>query len=155
MDKTAMMTAMKASISEVLEQMFFLPIDFAEDRETGDGNPAMDQALLVMLRFNGPFKGCFQLRLPIRLAESITVDFLGTSEDELQPALVEGTVMEMVNMISGSTLSAYDHTAVFDLGLPRPVTDDRSALSEPNGNERVGFWIKTMQGDIQFDLVVD
>ena len=53
MDKSAMMEAMKTSISEVLEQMFYMPIDFiapgadSPDPETGNAS------IIAKLGFSG------------------------------------------------------------------------------------------------------
>jgi CheY-specific phosphatase CheX len=122
MDKSVLTQAMKASISEVLEQMFFLPIDFiAQEKVCADPGP--DQATIIAkLGFSGSSCGTFVLLIPAALAQSVAADFLGTTVQSLSQEQVAGTVLEMVNMLAGSTLSTYDHQALFNLQIPELIT---------------------------------
>ena len=119
MDKPKMIQAMKASISEVLEQMFFLPIDVVDDHNEGstkiiDARPSF----AASIGFDGPSSGVFVLHIPSALAASITADFLGAVADELSEEQITGTVKEMLNMLAGNSLSAYDAQASFNLKIP-------------------------------------
>jgi len=123
MNKPKMIQAMKASISEVLEQMFFLPIDVVDDN--GEGSAMVidaPQTIAARVDFDGPSSGVFVLHIPSALAASITADFLGASADELSDEQITGTVKEMLNMLAGNSLSAYDAHASFNLNIPEVAT---------------------------------
>ena len=123
MNKPKMIQAMKASISEVLEQMFFLPIDLVDDRNrSAAGTIDARQSLAARIGFDGPSSGVFVLHIPSALAASITADFLGAAADELSEEQITGTVKEMLNMLAGNSLSAYDAQASFNLKLPELLT---------------------------------
>jgi CheY-specific phosphatase CheX len=122
MDKSALTQAMKASISEVLEQMFFMTIDFIGP-EKACADPEPDQATIIAkLGFSGSCCGTFVLLIPAALAQSVAADFLGITRQSLSREQVTGTVLEMVNMLAGSTLSTYDHQALFNLQIPELIT---------------------------------
>ena len=99
MNLSAMKTAMSTSISEVMEQMVFTPIDHIGDtakRETSDDERA---AYVMSLDFHGTFSGTFRLWVADSLAESIAADFLGENPGALSIASVEGSLKEMINML--------------------------------------------------------
>ena len=123
MDNPKMIQAMKASISEVLEQMFFLPIDLVEDHN-GGGAMEIDSPgnIAASIGFEGPSSGVFVLHIPSSLAATITADFLGASSEELSEEQITGTVKEMLNMLAGNSLSAYDANASFNLNIPELTT---------------------------------
>ena len=81
MKKEALTAAMKNSISDVLETMFFLPLDFSDaadiDKQWG---ASQENILAAQLNFGGPFGGCAVFGIPQRLALSMTADFLGSDE---------------------------------------------------------------------------
>ncbi len=122
MDTLAMIQAMKASISEVLEQMFFLPIDMVEtQKENITTGPDDQQTINARLGFDGVPSGTFLLNIPKDLAASITADFLGTIPEKLSMEQITGTVKEMINMLAGNTLGAYDPQTPFDLQIPELI----------------------------------
>ena len=63
------------------------------------------------------------------LAHEIAADFLGVDVHALARDDVRGTLMEMVNMLAGNTLSHYDADLVFDLSVPRMIDDDAGPIS--------------------------
>jgi len=124
--------AMKASISEVLETMFFMVIDVVSESEKKESVPDSSHAIGVVLDFGGPACGCFRLMVPSILAHESTADFLGIDIDALARDDVCGTLMEMVNMLAGNTLSHYDADLVFDLSVPRMI-DEEAGDRSPSG----------------------
>jgi CheY-specific phosphatase CheX len=154
MDKSALTQAMKASISEVLEQMFFLPIDFiAPEKASADPAPE-ETSIMAKLGFCGSCGGTFLLRIPLALARSISADFLGTEPQSLSADQVTATVLEMVNMLAGSTLSNYDHQALFDLQIPELITiDDVGALTQAVADHIV-IRIQTPENRMMFELII-
>lgn len=136
MDRTLLMEAMKASISEVLETMYFMVIDDVSDSEKKVTLPVGCNAVGVVIRFDGPARGCFRLMVPSVLAHAISADFMGVDTDALDETDVYQTLTEMINMLAGNTLSLYDVDMVFDLSIPQIIGDDDLAC---NGRRQAGY----------------
>lgn len=131
MEKTEWMNATKASISDVLETMFFLPIEFSEWGGLGKLEPPENDLFLgCRLSFTGPFSGFLLFLVPSKLARSLTASFLGEEEGEVGDAEVTGTVKEILNMVTGKSFSILDDAAVFELGLPEATASWELALSD-------------------------
>ena len=76
-EKEALKQAMMDSISEVLEGMFYLPLDFRDDTDSEAlWASEKDKILATRLEFNGPLAGRFIFTVPDQQALSITADFL-------------------------------------------------------------------------------
>ena len=147
--------AMKNSISDVLETMFFLPMDFSDTVDVHElWNAGKDQILAVKLNFDGPLIGDCVLYIPEKLAKSITADFMGKEEEGVSDDQVKGTVKEIINMIVGNTFSRYDPEAAFNLGIPELVSfkDCFNELSDTGS--RFSFVIDTLENHLAFQLNV-
>ncbi len=154
MDRQAMMQAMKNSISDVLEQMFFLPLDFLEP-SSGNGNIQTGQDdLVVHLGFSGALTGGFLLCVTNKLAWSATQDFLGVDPAAVDLNKVEGTVREMINMLAGNVLSHYDGDAVFDLAMPEVTNPSMVHNMLARAPDSIGLVINTPDGRMYFNLVM-
>ena len=154
MDKSALTEAMKASISEVLEQMFFMPIDFMAPAIVGADAQSDPESVIAGLGFSGSPSGTFLLLVPAALARSVSADFLGTCPQNLSRDQVAGTVLEMVNMLAGNTLSAFNHQALFDLQIPELITcNDARALSAA-GLDQIAIGIRTPQSRMTYELII-
>ncbi len=115
----ALKEATKTSISEVLETMFFLPLEVSESEGGGDlSEISKDQLMGAGLKFTGPMAGEVVFLIPIKLARSLTADFLGQENADVGTGDIEETVKELVNMITGKALSLFDDEAIFKLGIP-------------------------------------
>jgi CheY-specific phosphatase CheX len=113
---------MKISISEVLETMFFLPIDHTEIVEIDQFHSALNEnPELVEVEFSGIISGSILLLIPDDLALFLTASFLGSIEEKVLPAHIDETKKEIVNMIAGNTLANFNDQVVFDLGIPALV----------------------------------
>ena len=122
MEKSHLLEAMKISISEVLETMFFLPIDRTEIVEMDAFHSALSENLeLVEVEFAGIFSGSVLLLIPDDLALFLTASFLGSIEEKVLPVHIDETKKEIVNMITGNTFSNFNDQVVFDLGIPEIV----------------------------------
>lgn len=154
MDHSAMTTAMKAAISDVLEQMFFLPVDFADTDGQGEISSKNPERVAVRIDFDGPFSGRFTIRLQRSLAESITADFLGVSSEALSGKNVTDTVKEMINMLSGSTLGHYDHASVFDLGIPEQITSIGAPSETAGRASTITLVVNTYESRIRYELSI-
>lgn len=122
MERTALIRAMKNSISEVLETMFFLPVEVSDTvNEEKLRKLEGIQISATKLDFNGPFSGSFVLFIPHEFAVSLTADFLGKDREKVSQDNVIETSKEAINMIAGSTFANLDDQAVFDLNIPENI----------------------------------
>ena len=154
MDKSAMTEAMKTSISEVLEQMFFMPLDFIAPDAAFQNPEAGGASIIAKLGFSGSLTGTFVLRVPSPLARSVSADFLGTARSKLSDDDVTGTVLEMVNMLAGCALSVYDCRALFDLQIPQLIgRQDTGGLTEQHSGG-ITIRIQTPESRMTFQLII-
>ncbi|MFO7714233.1 chemotaxis protein CheX [Desulfosarcina sp.] len=144
MDKNLLLEAMKASISEVLETMFFMPVDFGPTDEKSAESIATINPVAARLEFSGSEKGCFHLQVPEALARNISADFMGIDPTRLTRDDVTGTVNEMINMLAGNTLSHYDPTVAFDLSVPEKVPAEKQPPERTGASAMVRLHIQTL-----------
>ena len=117
-------TAMMTSISEVMETMFYMPVEFGED--TVFSQSGMDESQTNMacrLKFSGDFSGNFILLIPKDLLTEVTENLIGESKEHLEEAHISGTLTELLNMISGNALSKMAPKIPFELGIPKVIND--------------------------------
>ncbi len=147
MDREMMKKTMRTSISEVLEKMFFLPLDFSDAGTPAElwEDPSSADLIGARLSFDGPFTGAFLFLIPRRLGLDLTADFMGVEPDAVPPEHVEQTVHEILNMIAGSTFSALDDQAVFELGIPESIPAQTILAS---GREGVFVGVDTLESPI-------
>ncbi len=148
-------TAMKNSISDVLETMFFLPLDYSDDVDINKlWSTGKDQIIASKLNFDGPLSGYAVFCIPKKLALSITADFMGKDEEEISDDQINGTVKETINMIIGNTFSLYDPEAVFNFDVPELVgfNDYLKDLSDPE--KKVSIVMKSMEYHLAFEMNV-
>ena len=154
MDRELLTRTMRASISEVLEKMFFLPLDFSEAGTPGElwGDPEAADLLAVRLPFEGPFSGSLVFLIPRGLGFDMTADFMGVEKEEVPLEHVEQTAKEILNMIAGSTFSRLDDQAVFELGIPETVPA-QGALSGGSNGKELFVGVDTLESRIGLVLV--
>ena len=117
MIETALHEALRDSVNEVLEKMFFA----VTLGEAPDAGPAADD-IAVEVSFEGERPGVMCLRLTAAAAHEIAADFLGIDAADISWTQVSEVVRELANMICGSVLSRVESAVVFRLGVPRTVT---------------------------------
>lgn len=152
MNKEKLMTAMQTSISEVLETMFFLPVDFfgPSQRPCQDFTDAT--VVAARLGFYGPASGIFRLLVPQNLARRISADFLGIDPVEITAEDVAGTVKEMINMLVGNTFSIYDTETVFDLMIPEMEAVNAAYVRPEGGENTIAIDIDTLESRMVLEL---
>jgi len=144
---------MKNSISDVLETMFFLPLDFSDTVAAHElWNKGKDQILAAKLNFDGPLIADCILCIPEKLARSITADFMGREEEGISDDQVKGTVKEIINMIAGSTFSTYDPEATFNLGIPELLSFNYYFNDLSDTGDSFYFIIDTLDNHLAFQL---
>ncbi len=87
----------------------------------GEALPEID-SLGVSVRFTGPIRGQFTLRVSRGLAGRMTSEFLACEAPLPGPGQIEATVRELANVACGTFMSAWMPDANFEYGVPIPVT---------------------------------
>jgi CheY-specific phosphatase CheX len=151
-----MKLAMKDSIFKVLEQMFFVPVDVQEPPGTADAEAALPNtsSITACLGFNGPSDGTFVLTIPADLAASMAVDFLGVSPEMISSEHVTGTVKEMINMLAGSTLSAYEPDSAFNMQIPKITAAPQLTTSDSVPDRSITLLIETPDNRMTYRLLI-
>ena len=156
MEREAIITAMKDSISEVMEKMVFLPLDFSGAGHVEElWNLERDEIIISKLNFNGPFSGRFYFFIPNSLAVSITISFLGIVEDDPAGEQLSETVNEIINMVAGNTFSKFDDQQIFDLEVPMPVRFKDLELDISDTDNEIYIPIRTLEDRLAFLLSLD
>ena len=127
--KQMMTTNLKQAISNVLELMFFVPVQIMDEETPSPADPLNAQACIgATLAFNGPLSGSYYLLIPQEMAREITANFLGLDEDEVSMDQEQDTVKEALNMIGGHMLSLTEEPDNFQLGIPA-IIPEKEAVS--------------------------
>jgi CheY-specific phosphatase CheX len=155
MNKEKLMTAMQTSISEVLETMFFLPVDFLGPSESPCKGLNDETVVAAKLGFDGPASGIFRLLVPENLARLISADFLGIDPAEMTAEDVAGTVKEMINMLAGNTFSIYDADTVFDLMVPEMEAAGATQARYVGGDSTITIDIDTLENRMVLELAIN
>ena len=156
MEKESLMTAMKNSISEVLEMMFFLPIDLPDIAlSEGLWGSVTGDILSARLGFSGPFSGYFIFCVPEKLAASLTAGFLGRGEDSITENHVTETVTEILNMIAGNTFSILDNQSVFDLDIPEMVSFDDIRNRQNSSDNTMVIPVNTLENPLELQMIIN
>jgi len=143
-------TAMKTSISEVMETMFYLPVEFGEETTFIKSN--MDKTgpnVACQINFSGNFSGRFTLLIPRGLLADMTENFMGEVLENLEEEHLLGTVTEMLNMVCGNALSKLGSKIPFNLDIPRVI--DESEIEET----QLFTMVETTQSAMAINIKVD
>jgi CheY-specific phosphatase CheX len=150
-----MTTAMKNSISDVLETMFFLSLDFSNGLDIHElWDTGKDQIIAAKLSFSGPLSGYAVFCIPKKSALSITADFMGKDEEEISDDQINGTVKEIINMIMGNTFSLYDAEVVFNLGVPELVGFNDFFKDLSDSEKSFSIVVETLENYLAFQMNV-
>ncbi len=116
---------MTTSISEVLETMFFMALEF-DDSENLDNCGILHEknVRVCQLVFKGEFSGHFSIFIPEQILISMAVDFMGEEKENITREHSDGIIKEVINMVAGNMFSAYDNQVEFQLGIPEMVATD-------------------------------
>ena len=119
--------AMKSAISEVLETMFFVLIDFASQGSTP-----------LACRYGSKIQLSSEsrtLEISFRAAESfarmITANFLSKHEDEVVSEEMEDVMKELANMVGGNFMSRIQDEG-WQLGIPSLRPSEKENEGSPS-----------------------
>lgn len=120
--KKALMTAMTNSISEVMEIMFYMPVEIGPETSLNDSGINLNNALACRLNFTGDISGNIDLISPKPVAVELASNFLGETKGKLTWEQQFGTLSEMLNMVCGNALKNVKCKLPYQLGIPRMIT---------------------------------
>jgi len=128
--KKILMKAMMTSISEVMETMFYLPVEFGPESEFCQCGMDDKNILACRLTFTGDTSGHLILAVPRNLISEMAENFMGEPREYLTEEHLSGTLTEMLNMVCGNTLSKADSKAPFELGIPEAIKESEIAKND-------------------------
>ena len=149
--------AMRNSISEIFETMFFMPLEYEEHKGIEDLVTGIEEPLIgANIGFSGPFIGRLAILLPQGLARELTFNFLGEDESAVTEDMVDGTIKEILNMLAGKMLSLYDPSLVFNLEIPQ-MTDISLIKGDQTTTKGQNFelFINTVDNTFCMKLTID
>ena len=112
--------SLKEAISDVMETMFFLPVQFADKTcPLGPWFSGEGEMLESSVDFKCPGSGRIFLFAPRAGVEEMSANILGIEADEVSEGQVSDTLKEAINMMTGRMLSLVDQEGSFALGIPR------------------------------------
>ena len=139
MDRDLMMRTLRDTISNVLETMFFQPLQFVDENSPLSEWFSQGQELLgASLNLNGPSTGSLYLLIHVRCVNEMTANFLGLQEEEVDKEQRGDSLKEALNMIGGSTLSLVDEEGSFQLGIPE-IMDEKDGTDKTAGDFKGDF----------------
>ncbi len=119
--KTLLMKAMKTSISEVMETMFFLPVASGQTAALSRAGLDAQDTMACRLVFSGDISGQVILAAPESLVLEMAENFMGEPRDQLTREHLTGTLKEMLNMVCGNALRHTKASTPFELGIPEII----------------------------------
>nr|WP_319491517.1 chemotaxis protein CheX [uncultured Desulfobacter sp.] len=146
--KKILITAMTTSISEVMEIMFFMPVEIGPETILKDSGIDMDNALACRLKFTGDVSGYINIISPQPLAAELASNFLGENKDDLTMEQQFGTLSEMLNMVCGNALKKVKCQTPYKLDIPENI-----AARDLNGTAECTL-IETMESNMAIVLSV-
>ena len=130
MTESIIRQALRDSVNEVLEKMFFVQT-LGEASCSESAGPAASDEIVVRLAFQGKPPGSLTLRLTAAAGRPIAAAFLGTDEEEVSDVQIAEVVCELANMICGSVLSRVESATTFHLLAPQLVPPSEGPAGGP------------------------
>jgi len=122
MDKNITVENLREAIFDVLETMFFEPLQSVDrDIKLSEWFSQKEALFAAKLDFNGPNSGFFYIIVPESVATEITANFLGIDEDKTDNEQKIDTIKEALNMIGGRVFSFFDREGEYKLNIPELI----------------------------------
>ncbi|WP_186441099.1 chemotaxis protein CheX [Desulfamplus magnetovallimortis] len=136
---------MTTSISEVMETMFYIPVEPQEISAIKEcGFLDADEIEACRITFSGTFSGKMYLLVPEQLLSIMTENFTGEQLHQLTEEHRIGTIKEALNMIAGNTFSKIAPNTSFGLDVPEI---DKRFIDELCNNGKI-ILVNTMDGEM-------
>ncbi len=155
--KKALKTAMMASISEVLETMFFMSLEFNEQTTLeASGLLDVDKTIACRIKFKGGFSGYFILFVPGKLLFNLAESFMGQDRDDITDEHINGTIKEAINMLAGSTFASFNDKIDFQLTIPEIIDISKATgLGKKPDEEEIVVVTETTEGSLALKVVIE
>ena len=149
--ETTLLNAMKISISEIFETMFFMPVEF-ENKPELEAVIKASSFMAASISFSGVRTGHFQSIFPVSVLRSIASAFMGVDETKITQNDMAGTISEIINMISGNTLTMVGGD--YHLELPEILSPKNLEIKPPDKTCGGRVFVKTLNGlfSVNFDI---
>ncbi|HUA63660.1 MAG TPA: chemotaxis protein CheX [Verrucomicrobiae bacterium] len=137
-----LLAALRESVRQVLEKMFFAePLDGGSTALEADG-------LAVRVAFDGSPSGALVLAITDAAARRVAADFLGEDESSVDSAQTSEVICELANMICGSILSRVESQTIFRLASPTILSADHWRFHFEPGCGRVIHTVQLENGSL-------
>ncbi|MCP3875784.1 MAG: chemotaxis protein CheX [Desulfobacteraceae bacterium] len=147
--KKILMKAMMTSISEVMETMFFLPVEFDGESTLSGCGLSKEKIFACRLGFNGDTSGSATIVAPKTLAAEMAENFMGEAKKSLTDEHFSGTLTELCNIVCGNALSKTESKIPFELSIPELINESEVS------NEDIFNIIETTVSKMAFSLEID
>jgi CheY-specific phosphatase CheX len=155
MSKEKLLKNMKTAISNVMETMFFQPIQINDNPKLVQNWFSNDQTLFgARLDFDGPVSGTTYILFSTGDMEELTADFLGISREDVHKDQVRDTIKETLNMISGNMLSLCDDASDFHLNIPEFMDEEELVSKRHEVLKGDMLFIETKEKRLIMGLIV-
>lgn len=138
-----LLNAMRISISEIFETMFYMPVEFDDKQET-EAIIKASPHLSASLHFTGVRSGMFAVVFPLSVLKPIASAFMGVDDEKIEKKDLAGTICEIVNMISGNTLTMIGGD--YHLELPEMQDKTGSTPKETAAPLKGRTYVRTLNG---------
>jgi len=150
-----MMEAMHQAISDVMNKMFFLPVQINKKglalREWFSNKLPLVGAAITL---TGPLTGFSYLLVPEGVAREMTANFLGIAEKEVDVKQERDTVKEALNMIIGHMLSQFDRKGDLRIGIPQLINESDLSAGKLDGFNKGAILIETEHSCMAAGIVI-
>lgn len=150
-----MMEMMLQAISDVMNKMFFLPVQVNEKglalQEWFSNKLPLVGAII---NITGPLSGFSYLLIPAEVAREMTANFLGIAEKEINVKQERDTVKEALNMITGDMLSQFDRKGILRIGIPQLINESDLSAGKLDGFNKGAILIETEHSRIAAGIVI-
>ena len=137
------------SISEVMETMFYLPVEQRENETIeSSGLLGINNLKTCSITFSGDFSGSLYLLMPESLLKIMAENFLGEESHNLMENHLSGTMKETLNMIAGNTFSKLNPDTSFGLSVPEMLDNIDTSIID------TVLIIDTMEGQMALGLEI-
>jgi CheY-specific phosphatase CheX len=150
------MKAMKQAISDVMNKMFFLPVQINEKRLALREWLSNEQPFFgATIGFTGPSSGFSYLLIPEEVVREITANFLGIDEKAVSENQEKDTVKEALNMIAGHMFSQFDEKGAFQIGIPQLINKSELLAGQFDSFNNEAIFIETEHSHMAAGIVVN
>lgn len=105
----------------IFETMFFTFLE-PQREEPGQDQSVLRNPLSFLkggISFEGKYSGRLKFYLPLKLAKTMTSNFMGLEEEDASDSQAMDMVNELCNMVCGNLFAQLDKKTVWNLGIPQ------------------------------------